>query len=120
MYGNTSDNIVIIIADITPPIETHIIDFLKSNPKKAAMALPVHNPVVGSGIPTKAINPISSYFSIFFEPFWTFLSIKFVICLSSFTVLIQLNILLNNKYIIGAGIRLPIRQTINTTAGLSP
>ena len=69
MAGASTDKAVMIAAEITPPKNTQIIDFLKFIPKKAAIALPVHRPVDGKGTPTKAIKPISLYFSISLEPF---------------------------------------------------
>ncbi|MGK0469327.1 hypothetical protein [Clostridium sp.] len=60
--GNTTEDTVIKNAEITPPIIAQNIDFLKSNFRNAAIALPVHKPVVGRGIAINNTSAISLYF----------------------------------------------------------
>ena len=60
---------VMMVAESAAPIKILIKDFLKSRPRKAATALPVQIPAVGSGIATNKIRPISfldSSLSVFF------------------------------------------------------
>ena len=58
------------------PTTAHITDFLKSNFKKAAIAVPVHTPVVGRGIAINVISAISSNFSNLSLFLFIFLSIR--------------------------------------------
>ena len=67
---------VTISPHIKDPTTAHITDFLKSSFKKAAIAVPVQTPVVGSGIAINVISAISSNFSNLDLFLVIFLSIK--------------------------------------------
>ncbi len=107
------------IAEIIPPNAMQKKDFLKSSPINAATALPVQSPVVGIGMATKIINPISLYLSIFADPFLTLFSTKLLNGFKNLNFLSQLKIMLNKSKINGTGRRLPKKLTKAAAIGLN-
>jgi len=74
--GNATARPVMISPHRKEPTTAHMTDLLKSNFKKAAIAVPVQTPVVGSGIAINVISAISSNFWNLSLFLFIFLSIK--------------------------------------------
>lgn len=105
--GKNTDIKVIIKAEMNAPMAEQNNDFLKSNFRKAAIAVPVHTPVVGIGIAINVISTSSLYFSNFFLFLVIFFSINLYIHENALYFPKKLNIFSKKNIINGTGNKLP-------------